>query len=61
VRPRRLRPKVRFRYDGRPVRARTRLSALLRARPGTRHTLIAQVSARGVTRTLRLKLTGCAA
>jgi hypothetical protein len=60
VRSRHLRPKVRFRYDGRPVRARTRLSALLRARPGTRHTLIARISARGVTRTLRLTLTGCA-
>jgi hypothetical protein len=57
---RRLRPKVRFRYDGRPVHARTRLSALLRARPGTRHTLIARVSAGRVTRTLKLTLTGCA-
>ena len=55
-----LRLKVRFRYDGRPVHARTRLSALLRARPGTLHTLTARVTARGLTRTLRLRLTGCA-
>ncbi len=55
-----LRLKVRFRYDGRPVHARTRLSALLRARPGTLHTLVARVTARGLTRTLRLRLTGCA-
>jgi hypothetical protein len=38
----RLRLKVRFRYDGRPVHARTRLSA------------------RGITRTLRITLIGCA-
>jgi hypothetical protein len=51
---------VRFRYDGRPVHARTRLSALVRARPGTRHTLIARVSAGRAIRTLKLTLTGCA-
>ena len=38
----------------RPAHARTRLSALLHARPGTHHTLVARVSARGLTRTLRL-------
>jgi len=57
----RLRLLARFRYDGRPVRARTRLSALVHARPGTRHTLLARVTVRGLTRTLRLRLTGCAA
>lgn len=56
----RLRLKVRFRYDGRPAHARTRTSVLLHARPGTSHTLVARVSARGLTRTLRLTLTGCA-
>jgi hypothetical protein len=56
----RLRLLVRFRYDGRRVRARTRLSALVHARPGTHHVLLARVTARGLTRTLRLRLTGCA-
>jgi hypothetical protein len=56
----RLRIKVRFRYDGRPAHARTHLSALLHARPGTYHTLLARVYARGRTRSLRLTLTGCA-
>jgi len=56
----RLKVKVRFRYDGRPAHARTHLSALLHARPGTHHTLLARVYARGRTRTLRLTLTGCA-
>ncbi len=46
-------------YDGRPVRARTRLSALLHARPGSAHALVASVYARGVVRTLRLTVTGC--
>jgi hypothetical protein len=56
----RLKLKVRFRYDGRTAHARTRLSALVHARPGTHHTLIARVSSRGRTRTLKLRLTGCA-
>jgi len=64
----RLSVKVRFRYDGRPAHARTRLSVLVHARPGTRHTLLARVYARGRTRTLPaaararcgLTLTGCA-
>jgi hypothetical protein len=56
----RLKIRVRFRYDGRSAHARTRLSALLHARPGTHHTLVARVYARGRTRTLRLSVTGCA-